>query len=494
MMLAYMEAITPTELQSPIVTTWGGLLTPTAHKRWMQHYWEAFFRVTAMIGDAVATAAALVLNFTYWAHAVPPIAPAASPWAYAVLGTATLMGALAYEGAYKLPLLLSRGDQTVKITTVIFWWSLLFFGGLVTLSQGRINLPCAASSTFCALSLLLAWHLIIRRVLKLENVSSLLRHRIVLLGWTGEAGRFSRQVWEGRTDPCEIIGYVEFLKPMIEAETANLNCLGTVRDLGKIIQRHHADVALLADMSVSADEIIRLSEICQREMVEFKFIPSCFPTLVSGMHVEWLANTPVIGIDHLRLNRLQVRLLKRTMDIAGGLVGLILSAPLIALFAFLVYLESPGPVFYRQERIGRKGKHFDMVKIRSMKPDAERPGQVGWSVKDDPRRLKIGAFMRRWNIDELPQFWNVLKGDMSLVGPRPERPQLISNFKYQITNYNARHIVKPGVTGWAQVNGFRGDTDLGDRVKFDLFYIENWSVLLDIKTMWMTLFNHKNAC
>jgi lipopolysaccharide/colanic/teichoic acid biosynthesis glycosyltransferase len=180
------------------------------------------------------------------------------------------------------------------------------------------------------------------------------------------------------------------------------------------------------------------------------------------------------------------------VDILGGLFGLLLSAPLIALFGYLVHRESPGPILYRQRRQGDRGC-FEILKIRSMKLDAEKDG-VGWSRKVDDRRLKIGAFMRKWNIDELPQFWNVVKGDMSLVGPRPERPELIANFKEEIPHYNARHNVKPGLTGWAQVNGFRGDTDLTQRIRCDLFYLENWSLLLDLQILLMTLGGNRNAC
>jgi len=201
-----------------------------------------------------------------------------------------------------------------------------------------------------------------------------------------------------------------------------------------------------------------------------------------------------MGTDQLRINRLHIRMEKRILDILGALVGLILAGPIIGLFAWVVHLESPGPVFYRQRRLGLKGKPFEMIKIRSMRLDAEKNGKPGWTVKDDPRRLKIGAFMRRWNIDELPQFWNVLKGDMSLVGPRPERPELISNLKHEILNYNLRHFVKPGLTGWAQVNGLRGDTDLSERIRHDLFYIDNWSALLDVQTMFLTFFKHGKAC
>jgi lipopolysaccharide/colanic/teichoic acid biosynthesis glycosyltransferase len=159
----------------------------------------------------------------------------------------------------------------------------------------------------------------------------------------------------------------------------------------------------------------------------------------------------------------------------------------------MVWLESRGPVFYRQRRWGVNGVPFDIIKIRSMKLNAEQSSGAQWCVKDDPRRLRVGAFMRKWNIDELPQFWNVLKGEMSLVGPRPERPELIASFKHQIPHYNARHHSKPGMTGWAQVNGLRGDTDLSERIQCDLWYLENWSLWLDLQIMLLTFFKRDNA-
>jgi exopolysaccharide biosynthesis polyprenyl glycosylphosphotransferase len=228
-------------------------------------------------------------------------------------------------------------------------------------------------------------------------------------------------------------------------------------------------------------------------MIEFKVVPSCSQILLSCLRLQTVSGVPVLGVSYFPLDDPFNILTKQLMDLVGGIVGTILSAPLIAVFALLVYRESPGPVIYRQLRLGLHGRTFWIYKIRSMRLDAESDGRVGWSTASDPRRLRIGAFMRRWNIDELPQFWNVLKGDMSLVGPRPERPELIDRFKEEISHYNARHNIKPGITGWAQVNGFRGDTDLNERIRCDLFYIENWSPLLDAQIMAMTLVRHKNA-
>jgi exopolysaccharide biosynthesis polyprenyl glycosylphosphotransferase len=185
-------------------------------------------------------------------------------------------------------------------------------------------------------------------------------------------------------------------------------------------------------------------------------------------------------------------LIKRAIDIVGGLVGLVLSIPIIAVCGILIFLESPGPIFYSQVRTGRNGRSFRIYKLRSMKLDAEKSG-TGWSTKNDDRRLKIGSVLRNLNLDEVPQFWNVLKGDMSLVGPRPERPELIAQFRYDIPHYNARLATKPGITGWAQVNGLRGDTDLTERVRYDLYYLENWTPLLDFYIMFLTFIRRENA-
>jgi lipopolysaccharide/colanic/teichoic acid biosynthesis glycosyltransferase len=213
----------------------------------------------------------------------------------------------------------------------------------------------------------------------------------------------------------------------------------------------------------------------------------------SGLTLETIAGTPVLGVTRLPLDGTLNVIAKRALDIAGATVGLLVSAPIVALFSSMVWLESRGPVFYRQRRWGVNGVPFDIIKIRSMKLNAEQSSGAQWCVKDDPRRLRVGAFMRKWNIDELPQFWNVLKGEMSLVGPRPERPELIASFKHQIPHYNARHHSKPGMTGWAQVNGLRGDTDLSERIQCDLWYLENWSLWLDLQIMLLTFFKRDNA-
>jgi exopolysaccharide biosynthesis polyprenyl glycosylphosphotransferase len=222
-------------------------------------------------------------------------------------------------------------------------------------------------------------------------------------------------------------------------------------------------------------------------------VPHFFEILVSGLRPDTVGGIQVLGVEALPLNGYRNRLVKRLVDMTGAIAGLILSAPLIAIFGGLVYLESPGPIFYTQTRMGRNGRLFKMIKIRSMHLNAESHGRAQWAKADDNRRLRIGAFIRKWNIDEIPQFWNVLKGDMSLVGPRPERPELIARFKSEVSHYQVRHTCHPGMTGWAQVNGWRGNTDLEERIRYDIWYIESWSLLLDLRIMFLTFFRWDNA-
>ena len=228
-------------------------------------------------------------------------------------------------------------------------------------------------------------------------------------------------------------------------------------------------------------------------MMDFMVLPNHVHALQRRLSVQLMQGIPILTQGKRSLDRLDTRIIKRMVDIFGALFGLIVFSPIIVYYAWRVKRESPGPAFYRQVRLGRNGKSFEIIKIRSMRIDAESGTGAKWCKVDDPRRLKIGAFMRRMNIDELPQFWNVLKGEMSLVGPRPERPELINDFKSQVDYYNLRHSVKTGLTGWAQVNGWRGDTDLDARIACDIEYIECAGFWFDLYIIIRTILAQKNA-
>jgi Undecaprenyl-phosphate glucose phosphotransferase len=227
-------------------------------------------------------------------------------------------------------------------------------------------------------------------------------------------------------------------------------------------------LALLGDSTVAVRLVPDLTQA-------FRLNPSVED--FDGMPVVLVTESPDQGWNGV---------VKRAFDIACSAFGLLLLSPLMAVLAILVKLDSPGPVFYAQERVGLNGRRFRMFKFRSMRVDSERGGP-GWTVKDDPRRTRIGSTLRRLSLDELPQLWNVLMGDMSLVGPRPEQPQFVQEFRGSIPRYMLRHHVKAGMTGWAQVNGLRGDTPLEDRIRYDLYYLQNWSLWFDVRILFLTV-------
>ena len=277
--------------------------------------------------------------------------------------------------------------------------------------------------------------------------------------------------------------------------TSDLDILGTTADLPRLIEKYQVGHVFIALPMNRYHEARRVFDILSRTLVEVRMVAdipdlaglSLTSTTLDGMPVVGLRESPHFGLNVA---------VKRGMDMLLSSLALLLLSPLLLLIAALVKLTSRGPVFYRQERCGLNGHSFQMLKFRSMHVDAEQQTGAVWARKDDPRRTPLGAFLRRTSLDELPQLINVLKGDMSLVGPRPERPVFIQQFSRTIPNYNARHSVKAGITGWAQVHGWRGNTSLRKRVQYDLYYITHWTPWLDFRILWMTVWHglfHRNA-
>jgi len=408
----------------------------------------------------------------------------------------SFLAVLTYHGLYERHGLLHLSKTVGQVGRSWLFW---IAGLLVAVTLYQSKPPISRGFLLLAGPLaglaLVTWRWAFHRVvLRRAGMIARLRERVLLIGWSEDAARLLRLVRSNSLSPHEVIGFVPFPQRTAAPPPADLPQLGELSDLAQILKYSAIDITILADDHATRGEIRDVATICEREIVQFQLVPTYFQVLLTGLQVQNFGGVPLLGVSLLPLNSVGSRLLKRAVDIAGGLLGLLLAAPFIALFGLLVYRESPGAIFYHQRRLGRNGVPFDIHKIRSMRLDAERDGRVGWSTREDPRRLKIGSFMRRWNIDELPQFWNVLKGQMSLVGPRPERPELIAGFKHEIAHYNARHTVKPGLTGWAQIHGLRGDTDLTERLRYDLYYMENWSLGLDLQIMFQTFFKHTNAC
>jgi len=231
--------------------------------------------------------------------------------------------------------------------------------------------------------------------------------------------------------------------------------------------------------------LLQVAQLAEREGVPIQITPTIFPGLHLSPRVDHVGDIPVIELTSGDLPLAGI-LAKRTFDLVGAAIGLLLCSPLFLVVASLIKLTSRGPVFYRQERVGLSGRRFHMFKFRTMHVDAERETGPVWAVDDDPRATTIGRFLRRTNLDELPQLFNVLVGTMSLIGPRPERPEFVDQFKPLIDRYSHKHWVRPGMTGWAQVNGWRGRTDLNRRIQHDIHYVEQWSLALDLKITALT--------
>jgi exopolysaccharide biosynthesis polyprenyl glycosylphosphotransferase len=353
---------------------------------------------------------------------------------------------------------------------------------------------CLIASAVLCLSLML-WRKVLHVWLRRDSVCGRIKQKVLFIGWSRESERLVEAIENEPAHIYEVVGMVpDDGLPAGAEPPSELPRLGGYDDVERIIRDHEVDLVLLTDLGLPRERLVSIGLSCEKEMVEFKLIPNVFQVFVSGLHLENFSGIPVLGISRLPLHSVLNVYLKRAVDIVGGAAGLIFGLPVLALFGAAIKLEDGGPIFYRQRRLGRNGQLFSILKLRSMRLDAETAGRPGWTVKDDPRCLRVGAFMRRWNIDEIPQFWNVLRGEMSLVGPRPERPELIESFKHQILHYNARHNIKPGITGWAQINGLRGDTDLTERIKADLYYIEHWNLWLDLQIMVMTFFKRQGAC
>lgn len=347
---------------------------------------------------------------------------------------------------------------------------------------------------FMLLFLSTLWRLIAFLFLMGSEIRHAACTRIIVVGWNEKVAKLRDAMRRDFAELSEIVGCVPSPGGRFASRPPpELAILGDYSALASHVTACRADSILLADASVPAGEIQQLGAFCQREMLRFRMVPAYFPALISGLQVEMVSGIPILSVSQLPLDRAFNRLLKRGVDVIGGMIGMTIAAILIPTFGAMVYAQSPGPIIYRQLRTSRSGRTFYIYKIRSMKMNAESASGPVWAKADDPRRLKIGAFMRKYNIDEVPQFWNVLKGDMSLVGPRPERPELIESFKNKIPNYNARHEVRAGITGWAQIQGLRGDTDLSKRIAADLYYMENWSLLLDFHCLIATFVRRENA-
>ena len=309
----------------------------------------------------------------------------------------------------------------------------------------------------------------------------------ILIAGAGDLGRMvADRVLQHRELGYQIVGFLDDRAGGDSIGYRGLPLLGTLSEVADIARRERVDHLYVALPLEDHAKLLSLMEITSREVIDVKVVPDLLQFIALRARLEDLDGLPVIDLNDVPLRGLNAWV-KRGLDIVLSAAALVVLAIPFAIIAGLIRMTSKGSILYSQERMGLDGKAFTVFKFRSMHEDAEDTSGPIWARDDDPRATPVGRWLRRLDLDETPQFWNVLKGDMSIVGPRPERPYFVEQFRHRIPQYMLRHKVKAGITGWAQVNGLRGNTSLEKRIEYDLYYIENWSVTLDIKIMWLTL-------
>ena len=321
-----------------------------------------------------------------------------------------------------------------------------------------------------------------------------LRH-LIFVGYSGAAEAFIERILANPQWGYKISGILDDNKEP-GYTYKGIAVLGSTDELEKILENNRLDEIALTLALREYYKLKRIVAICEKSGVHTKFVPDYNDIIPTRPYTEDLLGLPVVNIRHVPLTNSFNMICKRAMDIVGAIVAIIIFSPVMLVTAVLVKTTSKGPLIYKQERVGLHNQTFQMYKFRSMEVQSAKSEKRAWTVRDDPRVTKVGRVIRKTSIDELPQLFNILKGDMSLVGPRPERPFFVEKFREEIPRYMVKHQVRPGLTGWAQVNGYRGDTSIKKRIEYDLYYIENWTMGLDIKILFLTFFKgfvNKNA-
>ena len=420
------------------------------------------------------------IRFRVLPGGVPAVAlPAYLRLALAYAAAQTLLYAL--WGLYSNHRRLSLGREmrilwTVAAVGIAALMSLLF--ALHADHYSRLTLGISFALSMAILS---AKRLGMRRLLRHRRPS----RRVLLLGSGALAARYLRELERSPELGFTCIGYLAS-RP---GKGLSLAYLGSYEALPGALEKYVPDEVVSA---IETEEFQRLPQViaaCEKAGSRLSIIPFYAEYMLSRPQFDDLNGIPLLNLRQVPLDNWVNAALKRGVDVAGAAVGLLLTAPLMLVCALVIRLGSPGPALFRQERLGKEKRVFTMFKLRTMLPnDGE---DTAWSVRSDPRRTRFGSFLRKYSIDELPQLWNVLRGDMSLVGPRPELPYHVEHFREEIPLYMVKHQVRPGMTGWAQVNGLRGDTSIQDRIEYDIFYIENWTLPFDLKILWVTMFGGK---
>ena len=411
------------------------------------------------------------------------------------------------QGAYRLRRSRTRVDDffSVLVGTVLLvvvgvlgtLYFQVYYAGPLAREQGSYEVSRIVWGLFGVFNVALTYASRegVRTLIQRRFSAGLGLKRVLVAGTSDLARHVADRLLQHAEFGYQLVGFVDDSAGTDTLGYRGLPLFGSLDDTEEIIQREQIDQLYVALPLEEHAKMLRLIEVANRECIDIKVVPDLLQFIALRARLEELDGVPIININDVPLQGLNSAV-KRAVDITAALTALAVLAVPFTIIAAAIRLNSPGSVFYRQERMGLDRRPFMVLKFRSMCVDAERDTGPVWTREHDPRRTPVGAFLRRSNLDELPQLWNVLRGDMSLVGPRPERPFFVEQFKERVPQYMLRHKVKSGMTGWAQVNGWRGNTSIKKRIEYDLYYIENWSVALDFKILWLTVirgFFHRHA-
>lgn len=388
-------------------------------------------------------------------------------------------------------------DEVWKIIQVHGMSLFILLGLMFFFRQVDISRHYLAFYMMFNVVLITLYRYLLKNALKQLRKKGFNKQFVLILGAGSLGRRFHANLKQYPELGYEVVGFLDDQKEWDGIEAARYKpILGTIDELERILESKLIDEVVLALPLEAHHRYARIIAICEKTGVRTLIIPDFFDYLPARPYFDNFAGMPMINVRDIPLDLTGNRIAKRVFDILFSLLAIIITSPVLLFVAIGVKLTSKGPIIFKQERVGLNRRTFQMYKFRSMQVLPEGTEDTGWTTANDPRRTRFGTFIRKTSLDELPQFFNVLAGHMSVVGPRPERPYYVDQFKEEVPKYMVKHHVRPGITGWAQSHGLRGDTSIEERIKYDIFYIENWSILLDIKIVFKTVINgfiNKNA-
>jgi len=377
----------------------------------------------------------------------------------------------------------SEATQIIKVNILSFvvLVAILFIINEPNFSRIMLFLLGITSSVFGIIE-----RFIVRSFLKRIRINNRNLKHILIVGDNDLAFTFARKIRNNPYLGFDISGFLG-RSNRVGMEIEGSKIIGSFQDLDKVLDNNNYDRVVLAIPLKYYYKINELVESCERVGIKAEIIPDYIRYFPAQPSVDMIEDIPIINIRYVPLDDAFNKAIKSLSDFIISIIAIIITSPIMILTAIAIKLTSPGPIIFKQERIGFHGKPFEMYKFRSMKVQSPSDEKSEWTTRDDPRKTKVGDFIRKTSIDELPQFFNVLKGDMSVVGPRPERPYFVDEFRKEIPKYMVKHQVRPGITGWAQIHGCRGDTSIKKRIEYDIEYVENWHIGLDIGIMIKTV-------